>query len=276
MFIILKIVDSPKGLFAKAKQKRLLYASCAQSFQTQKGLPFHMLEIPGELSYAGWETVEEKCGRYSSRIIAPRSLTLPDCGKLRRFIPVSMPFLLTFNTAKSVLEKARLPHGDFTVTVTDRNGSRAADISGILPFASAVRVITSRPDRYAETREKAMSDYGASLMIRPSYEPLTKPDIVICCDGIIPSEAAEAAVFSHKPTQSGKLNFRCNGLSLSDSHKSIVPENIDSVDFAGAITELCGSPEYRNSRYENVTSDCSACKNTLPSECLRCYVSGKL
>ncbi len=276
MFVILRVGAAPEGFFKKAKISKAVNAACLQSVSTENGLPFYMLDIPEGISITAWETVEKKCGRYASRIVAPRNLTLPDCGKIRRFVPTSMHSLLTFNTALKIIGKAKIPPETVSITLTDINARHAQVLNRLLPYASTVRVVTAHPERYASACEKAFDEYGASVILRSSYEASAKPDIVICCDGRLSPAAENAAVFCFKSKTFGKLHFRGSGADLNAAHKEIIPENIDPVDFSGAVTELCGSAEYKSSLFKSITVSCTECKNKLPEECLKCFSQGRL
>lgn len=276
MFVVLRVNEPPKGLIKKAKQKRALLNAQAETVSTDKGLPFFMLDIPENPKNSDWDSVAKKCGKYTSRIVAPRSLTLPDYGKLKRFVPSFMPSVLTFNAAASALEKAKADPSSITVTVTDRNGWHASRICRLLPFSSTVRVVTSKPERYLSACETALNEHGASIIVRSSYEPSSKPDIVICCDSGESSAMQSAAIFGYKHSSEGKMNFCGSGIDLTERHRKIIPQDIDPIDFAGAITELCGGSEYKTSSFAYVTPSCNICDNPTPETCIKCYVSGKL
>lgn len=276
MFVILRVNEAPKGIFKRAKQRKQLSKSQVEAVSTEKGLPFFILDIPADINDAAWNTVAEKCGRYVSRIVAPRSLALPDCGKLKRFVPSLMPSSLTFNTAADVIKKAAIDPCEISVTVTDRNAVHASGICRLLPLAAAVKVVTAHPERYASACSTALNEYGASIIIRSAYEPCTKPDIVICCDGGLAPSMQSAAVFGYRHKQAGKIYFCGSGIELARIHGKIIPDNIDPIDFAGAVTELCGSPEYKNSVFSCVETGCGICENPSPEKCLRCFVAGKL
>lgn len=276
MFVILRANECPKGIFKKAKQRKALAKSQPKSMPTDKGLPYFILDIPACPSDYSWNVIAEKCGRYASRIVAPRSLLLPDHTRLKRFIPRSMPSILILNTAAETIKKAALPPEQISVTVTDRNAAHASKICSLLPLAATVRIVTTHPERYAAACQKAFDEFGASLIIRTAYEPISKPDIVICCDGVISPAMNSAAVFGYKHKPCGKIYFCGSGIKLSQEHWDILPESIDPVDFAGALTELCGSPEYKSSVFENTETNCSDCENSSPKKCLKCFISGNL
>lgn len=276
MFVVLRVNSAPKGIFGKRKIKKAVNNSCLQSVSTENGLPFYLLDIPEGIAPSAWDTVEKKCGRYASRIVAPRTLTLPDCGKIRRFVPSSTPSMLTFNTATKIIEKSKIPPENISITLTDINAQHASGLNALLPLASTLRVITARPERYAAACEKAFNEYGASVILRSDYEPSAKPDIVICCDGRLSPKAENAAVFCHKNKACGKLHIKGSGIELNPHHTDVIPENIDSVDFAGALTELCGCTEYKQSSFSNVESSCRKCGNPVAEKCLRCFAAGRL
>jgi len=276
VFVILRVNEPPKGLIKKRKHLNRLAKAGAQSVKTENGLPFFVLDIPSSASNSEWEKIAEKCGRYASRTVAPRNISLPDCGQLKRFLPSFMPSLLLFNTALKIIEKSGADPCGICITITDRIGIHPSRIHKILPFASAVRVITVCPEKYAFACRNALDEYGASIVIRPSYEPQEKPEIVICCDGAATPLMKSAAVFSHKRGMTGRINFYADGIELAKKHSEFVPENIDPVDFAGAVTELCGSSEYKNSVFSSIITDCNICDNPLPETCLRCFMQGRL
>lgn len=275
MFVVLRTVKPVKGIFKRRKQRKTINKSEASVCHTERGLPFFILDVLEGNQSSDWEKIAEKCGRYSSRIIAPRNYILPEQGKLKRFVPITMCSVLLFNTAEEIIRKARLSPENISVTVTDRNAVIQSAVNRLLPLASSVRIITSKPERYARACADAFDEYGASLIIRSSYEPTLKPDIVICCDGILSPAMQNAVIFTCKSKVCGKIRFLCSKIELSENHKSIIPDEIDGVDFAGALTELCGSTEYRCSSFSDLKINCSGCENTLPEECLRCSISGK-
>lgn len=269
MFVVLRIINADENKI-KRKQRKIIADSQAVSHSTDKGLPFFTLDVLERKKGIDWESVSEKCGRYSSRIVAPRSITLPEIRNLHRFISRSTVPSLIFNTAVDRISKAKLPPESISITLTDRNAVMASRVCRLLPFASRVRVITARPERYASACTKAMDDFGATLIIRASYEPVSSTDIVICCDGVVTPSMENAVIFTDSKKSGGKIRFCCSGLELLPVHKEIIPENVDPVDFAGALFELCGCLTYCNSSFMRSDISCSRCKNRSVSDCLAC------
>lgn len=269
MFVVLRIFNTEE-MKIKRRQRKIICGSQVCPRSTDRGLPFFTLDVLEGKKGIDWQSVSAKCGRYSSRIIAPRTVSLPDIRNLNRFVPRSTVPLLIFNTALEEISKAKLPPDRISITLTDRNAIMASKICRLLPYASLVRVITSRPERYASACIKAMEDFGATLLLRPSYEPVSNSDIVICCDGVITSAMQNAAVFTDNRRNGGKIRFCGSGLELLPVHKEIIPENIDPVDFAGALFELCGCFSYCNSSFSEIDISCTKCENRSVTGCLSC------
>jgi hypothetical protein len=82
-----------------------------------------------------------------------------------------------------------------------------------------------------------------------------------------------AAVFTHKRKAGGKLLFSGSGIVLSPEHLDIIPTDIDPIDFAGALTELCGYTGYKNSVFSEISIGCSRCADVSPEKCFQSFVS---
>lgn len=273
MFIVLRTVKPVNGILNKRRQKKALELCEPVSHSTENGLPFFTLDILDDKNGINWKSAEEKCGRYVSRIVAPRSISLPDNSRLKRFISSSSNGIFIFNTALEIIKNAKISPESISVTVIDRNASMNAEIERLLPFASSIRVVTARPERYASVCKRIFDSFGASIIIRPVYEPCSKKDIVICCDGATAQSMQDAAVFSYRRGIYGKLRFFCSGMELSEKHKEIIPDSINSADFASALTELCGCTEYKYAAFSKFETNCSVCEMIYPEKCLCCYIS---
>ncbi len=272
VFVVLNTVLPEKRYFQRLKQSRNIKNAPISVHKTDKGLPFYTLDVLKEKSGINWSLTAEKCGRYASRIVAPHSVSLPDNSGLKRFIPISMNSVLVFNTALKIISASGLPADKICITVTDRNAVMPSRICELLPFASEIRIITSRPENYASAVTDAYANHGASLVLRNKYEPAKSPEIIVCCDGAVMSSMNEAAIFTTKRNFGGKIRFCGNGVELSVQHQNIIPEDIETVDFAGALTELCGSSEYRYSPFSEIEISCRNCENPTAEKCLECYV----
>ena len=272
MFVVLNTVSPEKNHLKRIKQIRNLKNSPVHTYKTSNGLPFYILDVMKDKHGINWPLTAKKCGKYASRIIAPRSLSLPDNSGLKRFIPATMNSVLIFNTALKVISESNLSADKICITVTDRNAVVPSRICELLPFASEIRIITSHPENYVSAVTDAYTDYGASLVIRSKYEPAGLPEIIICCDGAVMSSMNEAALFTFKRNFGGKIRFCASGVELSEYHESILPSDIENVDFVGALTELCGNREYRLSPFSEIEINCVKCENPCAKKCLECYV----
>lgn len=275
MFVLLRTVEPSDRFSGRKRQKKMLKKSVPVSVSSENGMPFFTLDVLDGKNGLDFSLIEEKCGCYVSRIVAPRSISLPDSGRIKRFVPVFSNGIFIFNTALELIEKVNPKPETTSITVIDRNAFMRSEISRLLPFSSPLRVVTSRPERYLTVCREIYDEYGASVMIRPLYEPCSKKDIVICCDGATTESMHNAAIFSVKRGTNGKIRFFGSKISLSAAHREIVPVNIESTDFAAALTELCGSTAYRSAVFSDTEVNCRLCNETLPEKCLECYISDK-
>lgn len=273
MFIVLKAVNPDKRFLVRCRQKKRLSKSEPVLYPTENGLPFFILEVLDGNHGINRSEIEEKCGRYVSRIIAPRDLHLPDNGKIKRFIPNRSNAIFIFNTAVDAISKAQIEPNELCITVLDRGGIMSGEINRLLPLASSVRVITSHPERYVAECEKIFNSCGASIIVRPVYQYDEKKEIIISCDGSTTQDMSNSVVFSFKRGIYGKIRFYSHEICLSDNHSAVIPKGIDSVDFAAAVTELCGSSEYKHSCFSTTEISCSECNDSEKAKCLRCYIA---
>ena len=89
MFVVLKTVTPEKNCIKRKKQLKKIRNSTVTAYKTDIGLPFFVLDIFIGKKGADWQLIAEKCGRYSSRIVASHSVLLPDNSGLKRFVPLS-------------------------------------------------------------------------------------------------------------------------------------------------------------------------------------------
>lgn len=273
MFIVLRTIKPANGFFDRRRQKKQLERSEPFSCSTENGLPFFILDILCGKNGISRSETEEKCGRYVSRIVAPRNILLTDNGRIKRFTPGISNGIFIFNTALEAIKGSHIIPEETCITVIDRSAYMSREIHRLLPYASSVRAITSRPERYAMPCRQIYDEFGASVMVRPVYQPVEKSEIIICCDGATTEAMKNAAVFSFKRGIYGNLRFYSYGIELSEKHKKIIPESVDAVDFASAVTELCGSTEYKSACYAFTEVNCTDCTDASASECLNCYIS---
>ena len=274
MFVVLGVTEQEKGFFKRRKQLKNYYRTPAVICKNPGGLPFFRVDVIGGKKGIIWNGFQEKCGRYSSRIIAPRSIPLPDASGVKRYSPSSMLPDFIFNTAKNTVARASASPDSFSLTVTDRCALFPSRICELLPLCSTVRIITLRPEKYASVCEKALTESGATLILRSSYEPTQKPDIVICCDGAANAAMSDSAVFAFRKKTCGKIRFIGSGINLTDAHRAFLPEGIDPLDFACALTELCGSREYSSSCFADIEISCRKCTSPSPEKCILCHIRG--
>lgn len=271
MFVILNPIEFGGGYFERRRQAKAFARSEPTAYRSRSGLPFFALDIPYGKRGIDWQLTAAKCGRYASRIVAPRELTVPDICGLRRFVPARLPALLTLNSAIAALTQAKLRGDSFTLTLCDRSAYLPAELCRLLPLCSAVRVVTSRPERYARACADAFENYGASVLLRLRYEPAGGHDIVICADGCTSPGMENAAVFLHSRHFASRLCLTCGGLELLPEHRGIIPSGVNPADFAGALAELCGSGEYSASAWRNIEPSGRICAEADPAVCLRSF-----
>lgn len=272
MFVVLNIERYSKKV-SKRKSKKI-NRSPPVICHTERGLPFYLLNVCEEKRGIDWKKTSERCGRYVSRIVAPRNILMPDDGCLRRFIPSTFVSLLVFNSAVQLLKSAEIDPKIFTITLSDRNAFLAGEVCRLLPFSSQVRIITSHPERYAFACTKALEEYGATLIIRSAYELSSKPDFVISCDGAYNPLMESQAVISAKRSCGGVLRFIGKSTELTDSHKKIISPSVEPTDFAGALTELCACSEYSGAVFSDIDISCKKCE-AENKNCLKCYIEGR-
>lgn len=252
MFIILKPVDAPKGFRISKKLKKTINKNPAKYIKTSDGMPFAVLEIFRENNEIEWEKVAAKCGRYTSRVIAPNDLFLPENQRISPFIPSYFPSELCLNTALEILDTVKLPPDSFTLSLCDYDCRFIDKLRLLIPFCSSIKVITGRIEKYIPICTEILEKTGASVMLRSSFEKSGKRDAIIFCSGPKSELISADIVFSCDKSVRGKTTVIGSDVVLLEEHKEVIGKDIDSVTFASALAELCSSHMYENSVCERI------------------------
>ncbi len=274
MFVLLQSVSAEKGFFRRKRTAKKINSSPLETHRTKGGLPFYIARVCYGKHGINWSAVSKKCGRRACKIVAPRNIDIPDSSGFVRYIPKKFGSLLLFNSAVNLLKEAKAEPQKMCITVCDRCGIMADRLNELPPYASLIRIITASPERYAAACYRAYDEFGAVPVIRSTYEPTDKKELIIACDGHFSPLMKSSAIVTGRNISTGKLRIKYSGIALKEDHSALLPENTEAVDFAGALTELCVCSDYIKSSYESAEIRGTDILHSSPAEAFREYVQG--
>lgn len=198
--------------------------------------------------------IAEVCGRCASRMIIPKNIELPERCGLREFVPSYYPHILTLFLAADVLRKCKTEARDITLSVIDKKGILINHIEFIVKLAGTIKIITTNRN-YSNLAENIFDKYGAAIIITDNKNALDKSDIIIAVDTDELSGDEKGLIFTYgKPRIRGlSQNIICGGdVCLGGEYTKYLPMNIDMLQFASALYEICGLKKIENLKFEKL------------------------
>lgn len=272
MFAVLNFIEPASGYFDRRKQKLYLRKSEPKIIRTPCGLPFFVVDVLLDKKGVDWEALRAHLGKCAVRVIAPRDIALPDT--IRRYTAKRLIPLMVFNTAVNLLERISAAPQGLCITLTDSAALLTGKALQLLPFAAQVRIVTRYPEKYKSCVHEAMEESGASLIVTDYLDSSSFTDIIICTDNCLPAAVNASCVISYARSPRGCLSVNGNGIYTDERYNSVLPKNIEPLDFAGALLELCGCASltdscfaalmYSGAEYSYDEISCLIAKSLLP------------
>ena len=196
------------------------------------GASFFRLIVPtyGEMP---WQAVQAAVGTLP--VLLPDGVHAPEDVPLRVFVPQRFPLLCAAQTAAFLLrQRAPIP----SLGVLDPGGALRGKAAILLPVAREVRIVTDRPERFAEDVQIAMREWGAALTVGRERTLLRNCTAILCENGDDVSSAE--AVFCVRQSMQRADTVCLSRFVPPPDLDALRPAKIDPLLFAAALYELCG------------------------------------
>lgn len=272
MFVLLSEASMPRGRLQTRRLQARLRRTPARLCTQANALPFLTETV---LSAApDWEAVAAHCGRYAARLLAPDTLALPPDPRFRRYDAVAFRAGVLFRSSVALLADAKLPPQRLTLTLCDRGGLLAADAPALFPYAAGLRILTCAPARYVPVCVAAMRETGASLLLRDRYLPVPGPEVVLCCSGIPAQAPASVCLLTARAVDLPATVLTGRTFPLRPTHAALLPEGVEPLAFAGALTEACACPDYRDAVFPDLAAAADRLRAWFAASAPACDVKG--
>ena len=233
MFAVL-VIDRDANFI---KRRRLFRTPQVRDVRVYGGLPFRAVTTALRHSDIDRTAVSQAAGRCAGCMLLPSGIAQgggiaePDLSDYSR--------LLFFNTACDVLREALGCGLRGRLCISDRTASAAGRLSLAVPIISDIRIVTDCPKAYKSAAERAMEEFGASVVV--ADEP-AQSDILIDLDS---------------PNGSGELTLRsgsitASGINLPSAYMRLMPQGTDALKFAAALYEISRIYSLANLRFEKL------------------------
>lgn len=131
-----------------------------------------------------WAALRREVGCESGRLLLPRGLTPPSGSGIAAFSGSLYARTMMQKALVQALRASGLPPTARSVGIYDPAGALHRLPLEMLREAGEVRVVTRRPDRYAETAAEAMATQGASFLVLPEWRALGGCGWIAAPDGL--------------------------------------------------------------------------------------------
>lgn len=243
MFAALIIRPQSNKFFKRKFQNTFPQKTEVLQTAVRNGAPFFTVTVSKKRGEIPWENVEFHVGNCAERMLLPNGVIPPENSKIKMFEPRVLPKRALFNTACELLSRSKRNPVGRTITLIDENGELSRDVYRLVPFASAVRIVTEKTDLYDSASEQIMERFGAALLVTDEVSRGADSDFIIAPNGVhdtfLPSKMCIVINGREQPSQ-GFISVTCKNMNLQEHYRRIVPRGIDPDIFAAALFEKCG------------------------------------
>lgn len=238
------IIRPQSNKFLKRKFQNI-FPKKTEVLQTavRNGAPFFTVIVSRKKGEIPWEDIEFYVGNCAERMLLPEGVLSPENSRIKVFEPQVLPKRVLFNTACELFSRSKRNPVGRTITLIDENGAMVHEVYRLVPFASAVRVVTQKGELYDRVSQEIMERFGATILIADSVSGAADSNFIIAPEGIPDSflPSGKCAVISGREQPSrGFISVTCKNMNLQEHYRRVVPRGIDSDIFAAALFEKCG------------------------------------
>ena len=189
-----------------------------------------------------WNDVKNAAGREASRLLLPRGISPPPEVRIAPFQGTELFRRLMAATAVELLKSVSINPRLIKISIYDPQAAMPDLPLLYLPYASDVRVVTKRPERYKAQQYTAMLQFGAVLTVTGETAQTNGSLLLIAPDGL----------------SQGDENFSVNGWILTTRYNesyakgvihgylprvphsllTLTPPGCDTVQFLSGLYEL--------------------------------------
>lgn len=214
---------------------------------------FYKMKVPlhkGEIPY-------DKLKRISSGVcdglIFPKGFRCEETEGIKVYSSRYFKETVLFNTAVSLIKESIFEPTQTVITLVDKKGVLASEVSRIVPFACEIRVVTDNMRAYEFAHRRIMNEYGLSLLVSDKLSSISKEGIVISYDSsFIPLYFKGLVLTAQKRFLPFARVLMGEGISADEKYTALCPEGVDMEIFLSALCEVCFVKELRKTEYEKL------------------------
>lgn len=203
----------------------------------------------GKNGIPDWGAVRRAAGTEAGRLLLPRGIKPPPDIGITPFAGVELARKLMELSAAAMLKIVAINPRMVKISIYDLQAVMPDLPLTFLPYASDIRVITLRPERFARSQFEAMHQSGAVLTVTGDLAALSGSLIILAPDGL-PRDygqrfCARGWVLSARRSTYNNGKGVINGYipRLSGRLLAAVPNGCDALNFLAGLYELSGVNE---------------------------------
>lgn len=185
-----------------------------------------------------YELFMNKYSCFNRRLLKPKNWDCPDFIKKMLYNSDRYKLNLLCNSACDLLAgSVKNPYNSF-IAVIDRSGIFCKFIERITPFVNRIDIITDRIELYFRVADELYYKNGAAITVNNRIS-----DSTVIADAVIIADMnREDKIYGKRIIARSDIdvdNALCPA-RVCPGNDIIVPQNCDSIDFAGALAEVNG------------------------------------
>ena len=240
MFATVNFIYPPEKFFPKIKYNLLPPPIAIERVKVPEGSDFLRVNVPIIRGKVYWSNVNTNLGKTANNLLAPKHIQVKEIGEIKRFKSERFYRILCINSALKVLSllpKMHLPH---EVCVIDYSGGSASLLESLPKYCRAVKIVTSREEKYASLKQSAMEEYGCAIMCTDDISRAFSSPVIIMPDGSEKAVAFSRKSFIFSPFSDNIYSsnvFTMNSVNLAEKYLDLLPAGIEVSEFAAALYE---------------------------------------
>lgn len=181
MLAALYITEPKRRLLSRKHKPSMVHSEIVTS---GSGRFMKITSVAGKDGQPDWSEIRRTAGREAGRLLLPRGYTPPENSRILPFCGCALSRKLMTSAGLELLKIVAINPRLVQINIYDPQASMPDLPLYFLSYASDVRVITDRQDRYESQKFSAMKHYGAVLTVTDDVKSLSGSLLVLLPDGM--------------------------------------------------------------------------------------------